>query len=127
MYGIFHLHLVDFYGNLVGKYTSSMDPMGTHHNKFTTAGIAFDHHPALHTSVVRLARIRNHKSSLQVIHSLKLTYLLKRWYPKRKLVFQPSIFGCKPLVSGRVKYYLLHPAGAPKAQIDRFFTRHSQE
>ena len=23
-----HLHLVDFYGKLVGRYTSPMDPMG---------------------------------------------------------------------------------------------------
>ncbi len=29
MYGIFiYLHLVDFYGFHVGKYTSPMDPMG---------------------------------------------------------------------------------------------------
>ena len=34
--------------------------------------------------------------------SLKLTYFLKIGYPKRRLVFQASIFRCELLVSGRV-------------------------
>ena len=36
--------------------------------------------------------------------SLKLTYPLKIGLPNRKLVFQPSIFRCKLLVSGRVLF-----------------------
>ena len=32
---------------------------------------------------------------------------LKIGHPKRKLVFQPSTFRCKPLVSGRVYIYMI--------------------
>ena len=39
------------------------------------------------------------------IHSLKLTWHLKIGHPKRKVVFQPSIFRCELLVSGRVCHH----------------------
>ena len=38
----------------------------------------------------------------EMLHSLKLTWPLKMGLPKWKVVFQPSIFRCELLVSGRV-------------------------
>ena len=38
-----------------------------------------------------------------LLHPLKPTYRLKIGHPKRNLLFQPSIFRCELLVSGRVK------------------------
>ena len=40
-----YLHLVDFYGKLVGKYTSHMDPMGLFHKKHFLCLMS---HPKLH-------------------------------------------------------------------------------
>ena len=54
--------------------------------------------PSCHDSQGRLPP---KKMSFQ-LPSLKLTYPLKIGHPERKLIFQPSIFRCEPLVSGSV-------------------------
>ena len=51
---------------------------------------------------------RRNPSSKRILHSLKLTFSpLKIGHPKRKLVFQPSIFRCELLVSGSVLGFML--------------------
>ena len=55
-----------------------------------------------HTSIY-LNYNDNKSTSSKMLHSLNLTVRpLKIGHPKKKVVFQSSIFSCKPLVSGRV-------------------------